>query len=128
FFSIIEQKRRFPIGKRRHTARCRKNYSADSSSEDSAAEAASAAAISAAALASFSSLAFARFAVTASTDGPLLASDNAALNRSSLEGFSSATFKVPSAPGRPLAFCQSPVIFSSARTGSVGCAPTPIQY
>src|SRR5699024_11221942 len=68
FFSIIEQKRRFPIGKRRHAARCRKNYSADSSSEDSAAEAASAAAISAAALASFSSLAFARFAVTRSEE------------------------------------------------------------
>ena len=31
-------------------------------------------------------------------------------------------------PGRPLNFCQSPVILSSASTASDGCAPTPSQY
>ena len=31
-------------------------------------------------------------------------------------------------PGRPLNFCQSPVIFSRAATASDGCAPTPSQY
>src|SRR5690606_7629730 len=36
--------------------------------------------------------------------------------------------RVPSAPGRPLNFCQSPVTRSRAATCSVGCAPTPSQY
>ncbi len=39
-----------------------------------------------------------------------------------------AVRRVPSAPGRPLNFCQSPVIFRIAATGSVGCAPTESQY
>ena len=38
------------------------------------------------------------------------------------------TRSVPSAPGRPLNFCQSPVILRSTATCSVGCAPTPSQY
>ena len=33
-----------------------------------------------------------------------------------------------SGAGRPLNFCQSPVILRMASTGSVGCAPTPSQY
>ncbi len=45
-----------------------------------------------------------------------------------LSAFGSATRSVPSWPGRPLNFCQSPVIFRMAATGSVGCAPTPSQY
>ena len=40
---------------------------------------------------------------------------------------SSATRSVPSAPGSPLNFCQSPVISRILRTGSVGCAPTESQ-
>ena len=36
-------------------------------------------------------------------------------------------FSVPSAPGRPLNFCQSPVISKIFLTGSVGCAPTDSQ-
>ena len=38
------------------------------------------------------------------------------------------TLSVPSDPGRPLNFCQSPVTLSSASTCSVGWAPTPSQY
>ncbi len=38
-----------------------------------------------------------------------------------------ADFSVPSAPGRPLNRCQSPVTSSNLRTGSVGCAPTESQ-
>src|SRR4051812_45245468 len=64
----------------------------------------------------------------ASVLGPPSASASAALNRSSLLGLGSLTFSVPSVPGSPLNFCQSPVIFSSASTGSVGWAPTPSQY
>src|SRR5450759_1490469 len=45
-----------------------------------------------------------------------------------LSGFGSARRRVPSVPGRPLNVCQSPVIFRSAATCSVGCAPTPSQY
>src|SRR5450631_2568156 len=52
----------------------------------------------------------------------------AASNSAVLSAFGSATRKVPSVPGRPLNVCQSPVIFSSAATCSVGCAPTPSQY
>src|SRR4051794_11457345 len=66
--------------------------------------------------------------VVASVLGPPWASASAALNRSSLLGLGSLTFRVPSAPGKPLNFCQSPVIFSSCRTGSVGWAPTDSQY
>src|SRR5690625_3961354 len=40
----------------------------------------------------------------------------------------SGVCRVPSAPGRPLNFCQSPVTFRSASTCSDGCAPTPSQY
>ena len=47
---------------------------------------------------------------------------------SSLSRLGSATLRVPSWPGRPLNFCQSPVTFRSAATASVGCAPTPSQY
>ena len=43
-------------------------------------------------------------------------------------GFSAIVLSVPSLPGRPLNFCQSPVIFNSAATASVGCAPTDSQY
>ena len=35
-------------------------------------------------------------------------------------GLGSLTFSVPSAPGRPLNFCQSPVIFSSLQDGLGG--------
>ena len=47
---------------------------------------------------------------------------------SCLERFSSATFRVPSAPGSPRNFCQSPVILRIASTASVGWAPTESQY
>ena len=40
----------------------------------------------------------------------------------------SLTFRVPSVPGSPLYFCQSPVILSRAATASVGWAPLPSQY
>src|SRR5258707_134241 len=43
-------------------------------------------------------------------------------------GLGAAVFRVPSAPGRPLNFCQSPVISRILRTGLVGCAPTDSQY
>src|SRR5664280_434707 len=63
---------------------------------------------------------------------PSLGSDMADLVAASysavLSGFGSARRRVPSVPGRPLNVCQSPVIFSSAATCSVGCAPTPSQY
>src|SRR5665648_966935 len=36
--------------------------------------------------------------------------------------------RVPSVPGRPLNFCQSPVILRITRTCSLGWAPTPSQY
>jgi hypothetical protein len=72
--------------------------------------------------------AFFFFSWTASPDGAPSAEARAALNSSSLVGLGSATFSVPSAPGRPLNFCQSPVILSSLRTGSVGWAPTDSQY
>ena len=44
--------------------------------------------------------------------------------RGLLSAFGSATLSVPSAPGRPLNFCQSPVTSRIFRTGSVGWAPT----
>ena len=50
------------------------------------------------------------FGVVASATGSLSAAASAALNKSRLLGLGSATFRVPSAPGRPLNFCQSPVI------------------
>src|SRR5439155_26910489 len=58
----------------------------------------------------------------------LTVSATAAANASFLSGLGPAVFRVPSAPGRPLNFCQSPVISRSLRTGSVGCAPTDSQY
>src|SRR4051812_34422990 len=72
------------------------------------------------ALAAFLAGAFFFLAVVASVLGPPSASASAALNKSSLLGLGSLTLSVPSVPGRPLNFCQSPVIFSSASTGSVG--------
>ena len=52
----------------------------------------------------------------------------ASLKMSSLERLGSLTLRVPSAPGRPLNFCQSPVTLRIASTASEGCAPTPSQY
>jgi hypothetical protein len=57
-----------------------------------------------------------------------MASLTAAWKTAFLSGLASATFSVPSAPGSPLNFCQSPVILRMLSTGSVGCAPTPSQY
>jgi hypothetical protein len=45
-----------------------------------------------------------------------------------LSAFGSAVRSVPSVPGRPLNFCQSPVMVSRRWTDSVGCAPTDSQY
>src|SRR5664280_2919180 len=81
------------------------------------------------ALSAFSAFgsAFFRFVVA-----PSLGSDMADLVAASysavLSGFGSARRRVPSVPGRPLNVCQSPVIFRSAATCSVGWAPTPSQY
>src|SRR5262249_14898298 len=72
-----------------------------------------------AALAAFFAGAF-FFGFAASVAGAPSAAANAALNSSSLLGLAGVTFRRPSAPGSPLNFCQSPVIFSSFRTGSVG--------
>src|SRR5262249_55471567 len=58
----------------------------------------------------------------------LTVSATAAANACFLSGRGLAVLRVPSAPDRPLNFCQSPVISSSLRTGSVGCAPTDSQY
>src|SRR4051812_4549176 len=70
----------------------------------------------------------ARLLVTASTCGSLPAALSASLKISALSRLGSLTFRVPSAPGRPLNLCQSPVTLSSASTASDGCAPTPSQY
>ena len=51
----------------------------------------------------------------------------AAAKISFLSSLGAAIFSVPSAPGRPLNFCQSPVISRIFLTGSVGCAPTDSQ-
>ena len=51
----------------------------------------------------------------------------AAVKASFLSARGSAVRSVPSAPGSPVNFCQSPVILSRTRTGSVGCAPTESQ-
>src|ERR1019366_7675115 len=51
----------------------------------------------------------------------------AASKRSFLSSRGLAVRSVPSAPGSPVNFCQSPVILSRTRTGSVGCAPTESQ-
>src|ERR1700730_12795983 len=82
---------------------------------------------SATALAAFLAGAF-FFGLAASVVGAPSASASAALNSSSLVGLAGADFRRPSAPGIPLNFCQSPVIFNSLRTGSVGWAPTESQY
>src|SRR5690606_31174278 len=66
--------------------------------------------------------------VVASVVGSSFAAASAAWKRASLSTFSGCGLRLPSAPGRPLNFCQSPVISSRWRTGSVGCAPTPSQY
>src|SRR6476661_4939588 len=76
----------------------------------------------------FSAFFGADFLVTASPLGSLLASLSASLKISSLSRLGSLTFRVPSVPGRPLNFCQSPVILRIAATASDGCAPTPSQY
>ncbi len=70
--------------------------------------------------AAFLAGAFFFFGVAASVVGVPSAAASAALNSSSLLGLGSASFNLPSAPGSPLNFCQSPVIFSNFRTGSVG--------
>ena len=44
----------------------------------------------------------------------------AAVKASFLSARGSAVRRVPSAPGSPVNFCQSPVILSRTRTGSVG--------
>src|SRR5688572_22700588 len=67
-------------------------------------------------------------AVVAPALGSLAASLRASLKISSLSRLGSLTFRVPSVPGRPLNFCQSPVILRIFSTASVGCAPTPSQY
>ena len=59
-----------------------------------------------------------------SSEACLLAASKMALR----SGRGAAKRRVPSVPGSPLKVCQSPVIFSSAITCSVGCAPTPSQY
>src|SRR5207342_461400 len=102
--------------------------SAAGSTAAASAAGSTAAASTGAASSAFLAGAFFFFAWVASPDGAPSACASAALNRSSLLGLGSLTFSVPSAPGRPLNFCQSPVIFSSARTGSVGWAPTLSQY
>src|SRR5699024_5515185 len=68
------------------------------------------------------------FGVVASASASSPACANAALNISGLDCFCSGYSNVPSEPGRPWYFCQSPVTLSSASTGSVGWAPTPSQY
>src|SRR6476661_4915599 len=68
------------------------------------------------------------FGVVAPSFGSSIAFLAAASKAAFLSALGSATFRVPSAPGRPLNFCQSPVTFSSASTCSVGCAPTESQY
>src|SRR5882757_8624389 len=102
--------------------------SAGAASAVSAGASAVPAGASAAASSAFLAGAFFFLAVVASPDGALSAAASAALNRSSLLVLGSATLSVPSVPGRPLNFCQSPVIFSRASTASVGWAPTPSQY
>src|SRR6185436_15249546 len=72
--------------------------------------------------------AFFFFAVVAPSLDSAMADLEATSKSAALSAFGSATRRVPSVPGRPLCFCQSPVIFSSAATCSVGCAPTPSQY
>ncbi len=66
--------------------------------------------------------------MTASVVGSAAASFAAAANAATLSAFGSAKRSVPSAPGSPWNFCQSPVTLRIASTGSVGCAPTPSQY
>src|ERR1700754_2757814 len=79
---------------------------ASASAGATASAGASASAVSAAFLAG----AFFFLAVVASVLGPPSAWASAALNRSSLLGLGSLPLRVASAPGRPLNFCQSPVI------------------
>ena len=56
--------------------------------------------------------------------GSSIAFLTAASYASRLCGFTAATFNVPSVPGKPLNFCQSPVTFKIASTAGVGSAPT----
>ena len=51
----------------------------------------------------------------------------AAAKRSLRSSRGAAVRRVPSAPGSPVNFCQSPVTLSRTRTGSVGWAPTDSQ-
>src|ERR1044072_1713750 len=66
---------------------------------------------------------FFAFGVIASPFGSSPTSLAAASNRARLSAFGSATF-IGAGAGRPLNFCQSPVTFRMASTGSVGWAPT----
>src|SRR5690606_15520780 len=97
----------------------------DGIGDDGAHYSAASASVASAAASSF--LAF-FFGVTASATGSFSAAASAALNSSSLDGFAGLVLRVPSVPGRPLNFCQSPVISSRRCTGSVGWAPTLSQY
>ena len=51
----------------------------------------------------------------------------AAVKASFLSSRGAAVRRVPSLPGSPRNFCQSPVTLSRTRTGSVGWAPTDSQ-
>ena len=70
------------------------------------------------------------FRLSASPSGPWRPPrrTDGSLERDRLAGLRRGDPRVPSAPGRPLNFCQSPVTLRIAMTGSVGCAPTPSQY
>ena len=57
----------------------------------------------------------------------LAAACRAAAKVSFLSDAGALVRRVPSAPGSPLNFCQSPVILRMTITGSVGCAPTDSQ-
>ena len=66
--------------------------------------------------------------VVAPSEGSSAAAFIAASYATLFAGLTAATRRVPSLPGSPLNFCQSPVTLSRAATASDGCAPTPSQY
>src|SRR5699024_314997 len=113
------------VGEHHSDASLDSAFSASSDGAASSAEASSpdsSAGFSASAFFSASALASAALALRSS------ASASAALMASwAASPLASLRFRVPSAPGSPLAACQSPVTFSRARTVSVGWAPTPTQ-
>src|SRR5665647_1699679 len=95
------------------------------------ASAAAAAAASAAALAAAASAAAAAAAFSLALAALALAfsaASAAALMASAASAEPALVRRVPSVPGRPLNFCQSPVILRITRTCSLGWAPTPSQY